>query len=151
MEFHLRLQFHSIPFLVETSSLAFSTHSLLKVPNSRIIPTLTFQFQSPDAEYLAAFHHVLMPIAYEVGMYHTTPHHTLTSPHPHTLTTCTPSHPQYNPELVIISCGFDAARGDPLGHYDITPSGYAHMTHLLTSLAEGKVVIALEVCMCVRL
>ena len=46
-EFHLRLQFHSIPFLVETPSLAFSTHSLLKVPNSRIIPTLTFQFQSP--------------------------------------------------------------------------------------------------------
>ena len=47
MEFHLRLQFYSIPFLVETLSLAFSTHSLLKVPNSRIIPTLTFQFQSP--------------------------------------------------------------------------------------------------------
>jgi len=46
---------------------------------------------------------------------------------------------------VIISCGFDAARGDPLGHYDITPSGYAHMTHLLTSLAGGKVIIALEV------
>jgi len=68
-----------------------------------------------DAEYLAAFHHILMPIAYE-----------------------------YNPELVIISCGFDAARGDPLGHYDITPSGYAHMTHLLTSLAGGKVIIALE-------
>ena len=50
MEFHLRLQFYSIPFLVETPSLAFSTHSLLKVPNSRIIPTLTFQFQSPDLE-----------------------------------------------------------------------------------------------------
>jgi len=48
VEFHLRLQFYSIPFLVETPSLAFSTHSLLKVPNSRIIPTLTFQFQSPD-------------------------------------------------------------------------------------------------------
>ena len=47
VEFHLRLQFYSIPFLIETPSLAFSTHSLLKVPNSRIIPTLTFQFQSP--------------------------------------------------------------------------------------------------------
>ena len=47
VEFHLRLQFYSIPFLVETPSLAFSTHSLLKVPNSRIVPTLTFQFQSP--------------------------------------------------------------------------------------------------------
>ena len=77
---------------------------------------------------------------------HTLTHpHTPTPSHPHTLT---PLHIQYNPELVIISCGFDAARGDPLGHYDITPSGYAHMTHLLTSLAEGKVVIALEVHMC---
>ena len=47
VEFHLRLQFYSIPFLVETPSLTFSTHSLFKVPNSRIIPTLTFQFQSP--------------------------------------------------------------------------------------------------------
>ena len=47
VEFHLRLQFYSIPFLIETPSLAFRTHSLLKVPNSRIIPTLTFQFQSP--------------------------------------------------------------------------------------------------------
>ena len=27
-----------------------------------------------DAEYLAAFHHVLMPIAYEVGVYHTHTH-----------------------------------------------------------------------------
>ena len=53
MEFHLRLQFYSIPFLVETPSLAFSTHSLLKVPNSRIIPTLTFQFQSPDPDCIS--------------------------------------------------------------------------------------------------
>ena len=51
VEFHLRLQFYSIPFLIETPSLAFSTHSLLKVPNSRIIPTLTFQFQSPGLEW----------------------------------------------------------------------------------------------------
>ena len=50
VEFHLRLQFYSIPFLIETPSLAFSTNSLLKVPNSRIIPTLTFQFQSPGPD-----------------------------------------------------------------------------------------------------
>ena len=37
VEFHLRLPFYSIPFLVQMLSLAFSTHSLLKVPNSRII------------------------------------------------------------------------------------------------------------------
>ena len=50
VEFHLRLQFYSIPVLVETPSVAFSAHSLLKMPNSRIIPTLTFQFQSPGLE-----------------------------------------------------------------------------------------------------
>ncbi|CAH1232520.1 HDAC6 [Branchiostoma lanceolatum] len=68
-----------------------------------------------DAEYMAAFQQVVMPIAY-----------------------------QYSPELVIVSAGFDAARGDPLGHCDVTPSGYAHMTHMLSSLAGGRVVLLLE-------
>ena len=69
-----------------------------------------------DAEYIAAFQQVIMPIAYE-----------------------------YNPELVLVSAGFDAAAGDPLGGYRITPEGYAHMTHMLSSLAQGKIVLALEV------
>lgn len=73
------------------------------------------QARMGDSEYLAAFHHILMPIAYE-----------------------------FNPELVIVSCGFDAALGDPIGHYDVTPAGYAHMTHLLMGLAGGRVVLALE-------
>ncbi|PIK45158.1 putative histone deacetylase 6 isoform X1 [Apostichopus japonicus] len=68
-----------------------------------------------DAEYLAAFRHIIMPIAYE-----------------------------YNPELVLISAGFDAARGDPLGGYDVTPEGYGLMTHMLSSLAGGKVIMVLE-------
>eukprot|EP00058_Branchiostoma_floridae_P002088 XP_002587576.1 hypothetical protein BRAFLDRAFT_95716 [Branchiostoma floridae] len=68
-----------------------------------------------DPEYMAAFQQVVMPIAYE-----------------------------YSPELVIISAGFDAARGDPLGHCDVTPPGYAHMTHMLSSLAGGRVVLLLE-------
>ena len=60
-----------------------------------------------DAEYLAAFHHVLMPIAYEVGVYHThAPSHILcifvcacthtsplTSSFPQPLTMCTHPHP----------------------------------------------------------
>jgi len=37
-------------------------------------------------EYVAAFHHIVLPIAY-----------------------------QFNPELVLVSAGFDAAVGDPLG------------------------------------
>ena len=39
-----------------------------------------------DAEYLAAFHQVVLPIAY-----------------------------QFNPQLVLVAAGFDAAQGDPLG------------------------------------
>ncbi|XP_073456135.1 histone deacetylase 6 isoform X1 [Aquarana catesbeiana] len=68
-----------------------------------------------DAEYLLAFHRIVMPIAYE-----------------------------FNPQLVLISAGFDAARGDPLGGCRVSPEGYAHMTHLLMGLAGGKVVIVLE-------
>jgi hypothetical protein len=47
-------------------------------------------------------------------------------------------------QLVLVSAGFDAARGDPLGGCDVTPAGYAHMTHHLLSLARGRVVVALE-------
>uniref|UniRef100_A0A8C5Q0G5 Protein deacetylase HDAC6 n=1 Tax=Leptobrachium leishanense TaxID=445787 RepID=A0A8C5Q0G5_9ANUR len=68
-----------------------------------------------DTEYLMAFHRVVMPIAYE-----------------------------FNPQLVLVSAGFDAARGDPLGGCRVTPEGYAHMTHLLMGLAGGKVVLVLE-------
>ncbi|XP_014833025.1 PREDICTED: histone deacetylase 6 [Poecilia mexicana] len=68
-----------------------------------------------DSDYLAAFHHVVMPIAAE-----------------------------FNPGLVLVSAGFDAARGDPLGGYQVTPEGYAHLTHLLMSLAGGRVLIILE-------
>uniref|UniRef100_A0A803J9G6 Protein deacetylase HDAC6 n=1 Tax=Xenopus tropicalis TaxID=8364 RepID=A0A803J9G6_XENTR len=68
-----------------------------------------------DPEYLMAFHRVVMPIAYE-----------------------------FNPQLVLISAGFDAARGDPLGGCQVSPEGYAHMTHLLMGLAGGRVILVLE-------
>lgn len=41
-----------------------------------------------NAEYLAAFHNVILPIAYE-----------------------------FEPDLVIVSAGFDAAEGDLIGRY----------------------------------
>lgn len=52
---------------------------------------------------------------------------------------------QFNPSLILVSAGFDAARGDPLGGYNVTPEGYAHLTHLLMSLAAGRVLLILEV------
>ncbi|KAI0402978.1 histone deacetylase [Xylaria palmicola] len=68
-----------------------------------------------DGEYLAAFQKIVMPIAQE-----------------------------FNPDLVIISAGFDAADGDELGGCFVTPPCYAHMTHMLMSLAGGKVAVCLE-------
>jgi acetoin utilization deacetylase AcuC-like enzyme len=68
-----------------------------------------------DAEYLAAFDRVLLPIARA-----------------------------FQPELVLVSCGFDAAAGDLLGGMRLTPNGYAAMTERVASLARGRVVLALE-------
>lgn len=68
-----------------------------------------------DGDYLAAFLHTVMPVAH-----------------------------QFNPELVLISGGFDAAKGDPLGGYHLSPALYAHLTHLLMGLAGGRVILALE-------
>ena len=43
-----------------------------------------------------------------------------------------------------VSAGFDAAEGDDLGECHVSPAGYAHMTHMLSSLANGRMVVALE-------
>jgi acetoin utilization deacetylase AcuC-like enzyme len=68
-----------------------------------------------DAEYLEAFKRVIMPVARH-----------------------------FDPQVVLVSSGFDAARGDPLGGNDITPHCYGQMTTLLRELAGGRVVVALE-------
>lgn len=68
-----------------------------------------------DADYVYAFQQVVMPIATE-----------------------------FDPDLVIIAAGFDAAEGDMLGGCKVTPAGYAHMTHMLMSLAGGKLAVCLE-------
>jgi acetoin utilization deacetylase AcuC-like enzyme len=68
-----------------------------------------------DAEYLAAFDRVLLPVARE-----------------------------FAPDLVLVSSGFDAADGDLLGSMRITPDGYARLTRRLLGLAGGRLVLALE-------
>jgi hypothetical protein len=47
--------------------------------------------------------------------------------------------------VFTVSAGFDAADGDTLGQCRVTPTGYAHMTYMLSALAGGKLVVALEV------
>jgi len=48
----------------------------------------------------------------------------------------------FKPDLILVSAGFDAARGDPLGGCDLTPAGYATLTSML--MPHGKVVLVLE-------
>ena len=59
-----------------------------------------------NGDYLAAFHHVIVPIAYE-----------------------------FNPNLIIVSAGFDAADGDPIGECRVTPECFGHMTSMLKAVA----------------
>ncbi|KAJ5908684.1 histone deacetylase Hda1 [Penicillium taxi] len=68
-----------------------------------------------DGDYMLAFQRVVMPIAME-----------------------------FNPDLVIVAAGFDAAAGDLLGGCHVNPPCYAHMTNMLMSLANGKVAVCLE-------
>ena len=68
-----------------------------------------------DDDYLAAFESIVMPAART-----------------------------FQPDLVFVSAGFDAAMGDPLGGCEVTPNGYGQMLHMLSSLASGRVIVALE-------
>ena len=54
---------------------------------------------------------------------------------------------QYQPELVLVSAGFDAARDDPTGAdggFALTPAGFAQLTQGVLSAAQGRLVLALE-------
>ena len=49
----------------------------------------------------------------------------------------------FNPDLIIVSAGFDAALGDPIGECGVTPAGYAYMTWGLRNLCS-KMTVVLE-------
>lgn len=55
---------------------------------------------------------------------------------------------EYQPQLVLISAGFDTHYDDPLGGMEVTEKGFARMTQILMEIAEataqGKLVITLE-------
>jgi acetoin utilization deacetylase AcuC-like enzyme len=54
----------------------------------------------------------------------------------------------YQPQMILVSCGFDAHRDDPLASMDVTGAGYRAMTGIVRSLAEelcgGRVLFVLE-------
>ncbi|XP_009700647.1 PREDICTED: histone deacetylase 10, partial [Cariama cristata] len=68
-----------------------------------------------NSDYLAAFFHVLLPMSFE-----------------------------FDPELVIVSSGYDSGIGDPEGQMNATPEVFAHLTHFLMQLANGKLCVILE-------
>lgn len=63
-----------------------------------------YKFQSPgDNEYIYLYHRIIEPVLRE-----------------------------FNPDFILVSSGFDAARGDPLGGFTVTPNGYYYLTKRLT-------------------
>jgi len=55
---------------------------------------------------------------------------------------------QYEPELIMVSCGFDIYDGDPLGAMRVSPDGFAYLTRIMNRLAgklcRGRLLITLE-------
>jgi acetoin utilization deacetylase AcuC-like enzyme len=108
-------------FWEDPSVLYFSTHQFPFYPGTGAIDEIgggagrgfTVNVPLPagcgDAEYLAAFDRVLLPIAR-----------------------------RFAPDLVLVSAGYDAADGDLLGSMRITPDGYSRLTHRLLGLAGGR-------------
>ncbi|KAA3677548.1 uncharacterized protein DEA37_0008847 [Paragonimus westermani] len=70
-----------------------------------------------DAEYLAAMRCVVLPVAHE-----------------------------FQPDMILISAGFDAAsgHGEALGGYAVSPGTFAWITRQCMALVNGRVVLALE-------
>jgi len=50
---------------------------------------------------------------------------------------------KFNPDIILISAGFDAAEGDPLGGFHLTPNCYYNMTKMLLAYKK-PVMLVLE-------
>ncbi len=59
-----------------------------------------------------------------------------------------PAAAHFRPDFVLVSCGFDAHRDDPLGGMTVSSAAYGGMTHQLRALAEalcgGRLAFVLE-------
>ena len=72
-----------------------------------------------DGEYMGIFEKILRPVTLE-----------------------------FNPEMILVSAGFDIYMEDPLGGMNVTPDGFAGLTqsimHMANECCGGRVVITLE-------
>jgi acetoin utilization deacetylase AcuC-like enzyme len=59
-----------------------------------------------------------------------------------------PAMESFQPELILISAGFDSRKGDPLGGFELTDADFSDLTSLVRDLANhsarGRVVSLLE-------
>ena len=111
--------------------LFFSTHQYPHYPGTGRIqdtgagPGRGFTVNVPlpagqgDEDFAAVFERVLRPVALE-----------------------------YRPQLILVSAGFDIARGDPLGDMTVSPSGFSRLTEVVLSIAAeccpGRLAFSLE-------
>ncbi len=118
-------------FYNEAAVLYFSTHQFPYYPGSGNLTQVGhgdgkgFTVNVPlwpghgDTEFFQIFKHILLPIA-----------------------------SAFQPELILVSAGFDTYMDDPLGGMKVTPKGYAALTRLLMDLARThcsqKLAITLE-------
>ncbi|CDW59548.1 Methyltransf 31 and Hist deacetyl and tRNA U5-met h tr domain containing protein [Trichuris trichiura] len=79
------------------------------------------QTELTDVDYLAIFQHIILLIAIE-----------------------------YEPELVFIAAGFDAAVGCSLGGMRLNPNVFGHLTNMLMPIASNRLLIALEGGYCIE-
>lgn len=73
------------------------------------------QGECGDADYFAVWDHILIPIT-----------------------------KAFNPDMILISGGFDAAAGDTMGGCSVTPNDYSVMMKKLMPFARGRIMMALE-------
>ncbi|CDW58774.1 Hist deacetyl domain containing protein [Trichuris trichiura] len=74
-----------------------------------------FNVNLDDKDYLAVFRHIIVPIALE-----------------------------FQPDLVFVSAGFDAAVGCPLGNMRVSPQAFGYFMKMLMPIAGSRLVVALE-------
>jgi acetoin utilization deacetylase AcuC-like enzyme len=59
-----------------------------------------------------------------------------------------PAAAAFQPDFVLVSAGFDSAKGDLLGRMNVTPEGFAELTRIVKGVAEqycqGRLVTLLE-------
>ncbi|KAI5645050.1 histone deacetylase domain-containing protein [Phthorimaea operculella] len=85
-----------------------------------------------DADYIAIWHQLLLPMAVEYQ-----PELIIISAGYDAAVGC----PEFSPELLIVSAGYDAALGDEKGEMEITPACYAHLLNMLMAITPSVCVV----------